>query len=81
MGAAAGIAAAFHAPLGAILYAFEEVSTHWSTQLTWRAFVCAVIVSTSANFMIRNSDGNLHDPSSGFVIGLAPGERVAGTQG
>ena len=76
MGAAAGIAAAFHAPLGGILYSFEEVCSHWSARLTWRAFVCAVTVSTSARFLISYSNGVLHDPSNGFVLGLASGESV-----
>lgn len=50
MGAAAGIAAAFNAPLGGILYSFEEVSSSWSMHLTWRSFVCVVAVSVAGRF-------------------------------
>ena len=77
IGAVAGIAAAFHAPLGGILYAFEEVCSHWSARLTWRAFVCAVVVSVTGRYIVTYSFGLLHDPSEGFVIGLSQGESVS----
>jgi len=69
MGAAAGVAGAFNAPLGGILYSFEEVCSHWSAQLTWRAFMCGVVVSVTANALIASSDGELH--GGGFVLGGA----------
>ena len=42
-GAAAGISGAFRAPIGGILFALEEGASFWSTSVTLRAFMCAVV--------------------------------------
>ena len=52
MGTAAGVAAAFQAPIGGILYAFEEVCSNWTSVLTWRAFACVVVASFVMNTML-----------------------------
>ena len=70
MGAAAGIAAAFIAPLGGILYSFEEVCSHWSHALTWRSLACTIIVvATYALLAEVSSEVGSHSYDS-FVIGL-----------
>ncbi|KAK3604540.1 hypothetical protein CHS0354_000361 [Potamilus streckersoni] len=42
-GAAAGVASAFGAPVGGLLFSMEEVSSFWTTTLSWQIFFCCMV--------------------------------------
>ncbi|WCJ23724.1 chloride channel D [Euphorbia peplus] len=69
-GCAAGVAAAFRAPVGGVLFALEEVTSWWRSQLMWRVFftsaIVAVVVRTAMGWCKSGNCG--HFGSGGFVI-------------
>lgn len=69
-GAAVGIATAFGAPIGGLLFVFEEVASFWQHELGWQIFfACMVAVLSLDTF--RSAEAALYGGAFGWFSGAA----------
>jgi chloride channel 7 len=80
-GAAAGVACAFGAPIGGVLFTLEEGSSFWNLGLTWRTFFCAMtsVFFYNVIYIAVRTSGDLLGDSDMFVFGDFIGLKSATT--
>lgn len=56
---AAGMAVAFGAPVGGVLFAYEEISTYFPRKVLWRAFLCSAFAAMVLKALNPTGTGKL----------------------
>jgi len=51
-GVAAGVAAAFNAPIGGLAFAWEEISTFWDGKTSWMILFACMVAAYSTNLLL-----------------------------
>ncbi len=76
VGAAAGVAAAFNAPAGAVVFVLEEMGAlAWGGPLLWRTFISAVAAAYVIDFVLSGLSGGVWGRLTAqgmFSFGLPP---------
>jgi len=56
---AAGLSVAFGAPIGGVLFSYEEISTYFPRKVLWRAFLCSLSAAAVLKALNPNGTGKL----------------------
>lgn len=58
-GCSAGLSVAFGAPIGGVLFAYEEISTYFPRKVLWRAFICSLFAAITLRALNPTGTGKL----------------------
>ncbi|KAI4844947.1 hypothetical protein E4T44_05904, partial [Aureobasidium sp. EXF-8845] len=73
---AAGLSVAFGAPIGGVLFSYEEISTYFPRKVLWRAFLCsavAAMVLKELNPTVTRNPQKLMSSQPGIAGGIFGG--------
>ncbi|KAG8420080.1 hypothetical protein J3459_011392 [Metarhizium acridum] len=55
----AGLSVAFGAPIGGVLFSYEEISTYFPRRVLWRSFLCSLVAAATLKALDPTGTGKL----------------------
>lgn len=71
-GCSAGLSVAFGAPIGGVLFAYEEISTFFPRKVLWRAFLCSLFAAVVLKALNPTGTGKLVLFETNYGVSYSP---------
>lgn len=71
-GCSAGLSVAFGAPIGGVLFSYEEISTYFPRKVLWRAFFCSLWAAAILKMLNPTGTGKLVLFETGYGTSYSP---------
>ena len=69
---ASGLSVAFGAPIGGVLFSYEEISTYFPRKVLWRAFLCSLVAAMVLKMLNPTGTGKLVLFETNYGISYSP---------
>ncbi|KAL9011530.1 MAG: hypothetical protein Q9173_003638 [Seirophora scorigena] len=71
-GCSAGLSVAFGAPIGGVLFSYEEISTYFPRKVLWRAFLCSLFAAMVLKALNPTGTGKLVLFETNYGVSYSP---------
>ncbi|KAL8695826.1 MAG: hypothetical protein Q9224_003132 [Gallowayella concinna] len=71
-GCSAGLSVAFGAPIGGVLFSYEEISTYFPRKVLWRAFLCSLFAAMVLRALNPTGTGKLVLFETNYGVSYSP---------
>ncbi|KAG8533476.1 uncharacterized protein KY384_002259 [Bacidia gigantensis] len=75
-GCASGLSVAFGAPIGGVLFSYEEISTYFPRPVLWRAFLCSLCAAMILRVLNPTGTGKLVLFETNYGTSYSPGHYL-----